>query len=150
MSVLLQALGEVLVAGQLKPEIVAVSTTGISSGPRDVPLLYYPLYRWALKVPHEDKAGMEKLLWDEAKRGGRERVTGSFVIVRATLLTNSERGVDKVRWGGEGKPVLGWTVGRRDVGEWIYEKVVRRDEERWGEKGREPVVGRDVAVTLAY
>lgn len=144
MSVLLQALGELLVSGQPKPDVVAVSTTGISSGPRDVPWLYYAAYHWLLHVPHVDKKAMEDLLWAETKRRRSERATRGFVIVRPTILSGGEAGVDSVRWGGEGSPVLGYTVGRKDVGEWIFEKVVQGDEDV------KVAVGRDVAVTLAY
>ena len=45
-----------------KPVLIVISTTGISQHGRDVPLVMLPLYHWALKVPHGDKAGMERLI----------------------------------------------------------------------------------------
>lgn len=56
-----------------KPLFVALSTTGVSDGPRDVPLLFAPLYHWFLANPHRDKRNMEKRIVEQTDR---------FVIVR--------------------------------------------------------------------
>lgn len=63
-----------------------------------------------------------------------------FVIVRPTLLTDAEpKGVQGVKvgweWGAAGEenvkdgvpepgPMLGYSIGRKDVGEWMLRKVV--------------------------
>ena len=95
-------------------------------------------------MPHRDKRTMEGLLWEQTKREGKERAVGAFVIVRPTFLTGARKGVQRVRWGGEGRPAVGYRIGRRDVGQWVFEKVVM------GRETEERTVGRDVAVTLSY
>ncbi|KAF2465715.1 uncharacterized protein BDR25DRAFT_294742 [Lindgomyces ingoldianus] len=114
-----------------KPFIITISTTGISDGKRDVPYLLYPLYHWLLQVPHVDKKKAEQLLVNDKGANSRD-----FVIIRPTLLTDgAARGLGKVRvgweWGvrketqeKELGPALGWTVGRTDVGEFIFREVV--------------------------
>ncbi|KAF2127675.1 hypothetical protein P153DRAFT_368250 [Dothidotthia symphoricarpi CBS 119687] len=115
-----------------KPLFLFISTTGLSNKKRDVPFALWPLYRWLLHVPHEDKKKSEELLF--ADRGGHVR---DFVIVRPTLLTDSEpKGAQSVKagweWGldeardgvKELGPMLGYSVGRKDVGEWIFKKCV--------------------------
>jgi hypothetical protein len=117
-----------------KPLFSSISTTGISDKGRDVPLLLYPVYIYALHVPHEDKKKAENLLINDDGRHIRD-----CVIVRPTLLTDSKMcGVDKLRAGWEWKgaeteregvkeegPQLGWTVGRKDVGGFVFEKVIQ-------------------------
>ncbi|KAF2193105.1 hypothetical protein K469DRAFT_551686 [Zopfia rhizophila CBS 207.26] len=111
-----------------KPLMVVISTTGVSSKKRDVPLLLYPLYHWMLQVPHADKKKMEELIFND--NGAHIQ---DFVVVRPTLLTDGEpQGISKVRtgweWGvkkeAELGPTLGWSVGRRDVGEWIFRECI--------------------------
>ncbi|KAF3051901.1 hypothetical protein E8E11_011405 [Didymella keratinophila] len=118
----------------LKPLFSSISTTGISNKIRDVPLLLYPVYIYALHVPHEDKKKAEQLLVNDRGKHIRD-----CVIVRPTLLTDAApAGVDRLRVGWEWKgketertgvkeagPQLGWTVGRRDVGAWVFEKVIK-------------------------
>lgn len=78
---------------------------------------------------------MEELVVEDAGKHTRD-----FVIVRPTLLTDgAPLGVGAVKvgweWGnrtsvgkknteGEG-PMLGYTIARKDVGEWVFEKVLR-------------------------
>lgn len=116
-----------------KPLFVSISTTGISDKARDVPALLWPVYKYALAVPHEDKRVAEGLL--RRDQGGHVR---DCVVVRPTLLTDGvARGVAELRvgweWVGEERvrdgvvevgPQLGWGVGRRDVGAFVFEKVV--------------------------
>ncbi|KAF1923323.1 uncharacterized protein M421DRAFT_425986 [Didymella exigua CBS 183.55] len=130
-----------------KPLFSTISTTGISDKGRDVPLLLYPLYIYVLHVPHEDKRKAEQLLINDDGKHIRD-----CVVVRPTLLTDvAASGVEKLRVGWEWKgaetekagikdkgPELGWTVGRKDVGGWVFEKVVREG----GWEGR--------CVSLAY
>ncbi|KAI4763253.1 hypothetical protein E4T52_04666 [Aureobasidium sp. EXF-3400] len=118
MATLLSALDELKAV--TKPRLLVISTTGITKGPRDVPLLYVPLYHWFLHIPHVDKRVMEEL------KPAAERIVGEFAIVRPTLLMDGDGvGVAKVRYGLESNPALGWTIDRKDVGNWLFEKGVK-------------------------
>jgi len=112
-----------------KPLITVISTTGISDKHRDVPYLLYPLYHALLRTPHADKRKMEAFLFQDGGVHFRD-----FVIVRPTLLWDNEPyGVDKVaagwEWGvkkgEEAGPKMGYTIGRRDVGEWTFQNVIQ-------------------------
>ena len=113
-----------------KPLIVALSTTGISSQGRDIPIAMVPLYHWLLAVPHKDKKAMEGLLLAEMTKAVPERAIEDFVIIRPSLLTDGKRlGTEKVRVGEEGKeaakPAVGYTISRDDVGGWIFDEIVK-------------------------
>ncbi len=121
---------------------------------RDLPVLMIPLYHWLLKIPHDDKQAMEEVLIDQQTKKKKEEVPirGS-VILRPSLLTDGEKlGVEKVRVGWErsissstaqsrdqkgggkmelgrgmeddGKPAVGNTIPRADVGNWIYQSII--------------------------
>lgn len=127
-----------------KPVLACISTTGVSNT-RDVPLSIYPVYHWMLSVPHEDKKVMEKLLV-EASREVNSPVE-SFTIVRPTLLMDGElNGLEKLREGWvypddevQGNavpshgPELGYLISRADVGNWIFERVIKGNGE-WNGK----------------
>lgn len=123
-----------------KPLITVISTTGISAGRRDVPLLMLPLYKLLLHNAHQDKANMERLLAEslaEGASGKKEAWIRGFVFVRPTLLTNGAAvGQPKLRVGTESKPAAGYTVSREDVGKWIFDEVLANEgRDRWvGEK----------------
>ena len=102
------------------PHLTVISTTGITSGARDLPLLMMPLYLGLLSVPHKDKKAMEDLVVGAAEEG----VVGGWTIVRPSLLTNGKATEGKVRAGTEAKPAIGYTISREDVGGWIYREVV--------------------------
>ncbi|CAD0092883.1 unnamed protein product [Aureobasidium vineae] len=124
MATLLSALNELKAA--TKPRLLAASTTGITRGPRDVPILYVPLYHWLLHTPHIDKRIMEQLVWEQKDKPDAESVIGEFAIVRSTLLMDGNGvGVENVRYGLESNPALGWTIDRKDVGNWLFEKGVK-------------------------
>ncbi|GKZ21782.1 hypothetical protein AbraIFM66951_008753 [Aspergillus brasiliensis] len=125
-----------------KPRIVIISTTGLSDT-RDVPLMMMPLYHWLLKVPHEDKKVMEDLVEAEMqqKPAGEEEepAIDGYLMVRPSLLTNGEgSGLSKIRTGTDQNPAVGYTISRRDVGLWIFEKVIHQaslaDCPYWGQK----------------
>lgn len=92
-------------------------------------------------MPHIDKTGMEDAI-AESGLSSPSPLSG-FVIVRASLLTDgSGIGVDKLRVGwerherdGTGEagpgPAVGYTVARKDVGAWIFEKVVKNADGEW-------------------
>jgi nucleoside-diphosphate-sugar epimerase len=124
MATLLSALDELKAA--TKPRLLVISTTGITNGPRDVPLLYVPLYHWFLHIPHIDKRVMEELVCMQRHKSATDRTIGEFTIVRPTLLMDGNGvGVAKVRYGLESNPALGWTIDRKDVGNWLFEKGVK-------------------------
>lgn len=124
MATLLSALSEL--KATTKPRLLVISTTGITKGPRDVPLLYVPLYHWFLHIPHVDKRVMEDLVCAQREKPTAERTVGEFVIARPTLLMDGEGvGMAKVRYGLESNPALGWTIDRKDVGNWLFEKGVK-------------------------
>ncbi|POR38586.1 Uncharacterized protein TPAR_01237 [Tolypocladium paradoxum] len=107
-----------------RPLIAVVSTTGISTHGRDVPLLFVPLYHLALHVPHEDKRVAEKSLFDGSER---------FVIVRPSLLTDGEKPGKKIRVhiegrGGIEQKEVGYFISREDVGRWMFENLLANSE----------------------
>jgi NAD(P)-dependent dehydrogenase (short-subunit alcohol dehydrogenase family) len=113
-----------------KPTIVVVSTTGISPAGRDIPLLLVPLYKVLLHTPHVDKRNMERLLIESGEE---------FVIVRGTLYTNGPETEGQVRESMEdpvagvfvGKPALGYTISREDVGKWVFENCTSDASGKW-------------------
>lgn len=121
-----------------KPLLIVISTTGISQYGRDVPLIMLPLYHWALKVPHRDKAGMELLIREEMVKPIEKRGIQSCTVVRPSLLTNGEGGLEDVRVGLEETPAVGYTISRSQVGRWIFENLLSRHSE---------YVGKVVAIT---
>lgn len=124
MATLILALQEL--NSQTKPRLLVVSTTGITQGPRDVPLLYVPLYHWLLAVPHVDKKVMERLVWEQKDKDDHERVIGDFSIIRPTLLSSGPgKGTEAVRYGLQDNPALGWFIDRVDVGNWMFVKLLK-------------------------
>ncbi|KAM0321415.1 hypothetical protein ACHAQA_010131 [Verticillium albo-atrum] len=105
------------------PRLSVVSTTGISSLGRDVPLLMVPMYHWMLKTPHADKLVMENKVIASSE---------AFTIVRPSLLTDGALNGAAIRVGVE-DPVkkvqestaIGYTISRNDVGKWIWENALR-------------------------
>lgn len=124
-----------------KPVMLVISSTGITNGKRDLPVLMAPLYHWILASPHADKRSMENLVIAAGSK--TDSPIGGFIIVRSSLMTNGERlGMKKVRTGtetpGKGKtdgmnekPAVGYTVSRNDVGGWIFEEVVEKGGKKW-------------------
>jgi nucleoside-diphosphate-sugar epimerase len=121
------------------PLLVVLSTTGISSAGRDIPLLMAPLYHGLLGPPHVDKRAMEDLL--------RSSSSQPWVIIRPSLLRGDGKGEPtgkKIRVGIEKdgkheKLAIGYTIKREDVGYWIFKEIVQGDWRRW--------VGRAVTLT---
>ncbi|KAF3933244.1 hypothetical protein ABW19_dt0204111 [Dactylella cylindrospora] len=134
------------VVEELKPAVAPmatiISTTGVSSE-NDVPVLFLPLYHWALKTPHIDKGKLEEAVVDAAKKG----IYRDFIIVRPSLLTDGKatHGDVKVGYSGSEKKsgkgeltlaeggsgwksvkgvAVGYTISRKDVGAWIFEEAV--------------------------
>lgn len=127
-----------------KPLIAVISSTGISAGPRDVPISLVPLYKILLHNAHKDKHNMEQLLADsfaEAASGRKEAWIRGFVFVRPSLLTNGPAaGQPKLRVGTVPKPAVGYTVSREDVGKWIFNQLLANE-------GRDQWAGEKVSLT---
>lgn len=109
-----------------KPTLIVISTTGITDTCRDVPYAMMPLYCWMLRVPHEDKKVMETLIRDESAKSVDERGIGEYIIVRPSTLTE-RKGVelDKIQAGVEDKPAVGYFIAREDVGQWVFQMLVK-------------------------
>ncbi|KAF4344016.1 transcription factor [Fusarium beomiforme] len=127
MTVLLDALAQVRQEGAAgRPHITVFSTTGMSDFGRDYPLLLYPIYAIALKVPHEDKKIMETKLADSGEE---------FTVVRGSLLVDGESetpvrvGIEDPKTGLESLEI-GYTISREDAGKWLAGNllVTRRAE----------------------
>lgn len=124
-STLLEALASLRKQGLTgAPRITVVSSTGISSMQRDIPLAVWPMYKTLLRGPHADKKAMEERLIASEEKG--------WTIVRPSLLTNGHATEGRVRVGVEdpksGKlesKAVGYTISREDVGRWMWEDVLK-------------------------
>lgn len=117
-----KALLEAMPGVSSKCSLLAISSTGITDGPDDVPFGYSFLYKYLLKSAHQDKKKMEVLLQ-------RSKVFDPTVIVRPTLLSGSQKlgsgvGYEKIKAGTDSKPIKGYSISRCDVGDWIYHKFI--------------------------
>lgn len=127
----LKALRESNPSGYKKPLLVGISTTGISEYGRDLPLIMVPVYRILAAVPHEDKKLMEKIIKTEGSK--EDSLLNGWVIVRASFMSlgSKEVGCEKLKVGVEEngrampKESWGWTISRKDVGNWIYAELVQ-------------------------
>ncbi|MCJ1339795.1 hypothetical protein MMC09_005087 [Bachmanniomyces sp. S44760] len=152
-----------------KPFFITMSTTGISHGPRDVPLLFLPLYHWLLATPHQDKRIMEDLVRRASSASSSspasssaplnhsnsnndsgpslQNILSGSVCVRASLLTNGPvLGTARIRVGNEADPAVGYTISREDVGGWIFGELVEGKRGRGEGMGR----GRGEMVSITY
>ncbi|MCJ1439285.1 hypothetical protein MMC27_008677 [Xylographa pallens] len=122
------------------PFLAVISTTGITKGPRDVPLAFIPFYHVALASPHEDKRLMEgAVLKAASKLNNEQTLISGYTIIRPSFLVDWKEGT-KLRVGTEEKPILGYTISRQSVGRWIYEDVIAEGGSKWSGK----------TVTLTY
>ena len=111
-----------------KPVFVAVSTTGISPNGRDIPVMMVPLYHMLLKSPHEDKKVMEQIVLAAAAE--EDPVISSYTLVRPALFVDGKKeplGVERVIVGTETAPAIGYTISRKEVGCWIFTKLIAGD-----------------------
>ncbi|CAO3572257.1 unnamed protein product [Mortierella alpina] len=125
---------------QHKPSITVISTTGVSDVREDVPFGFQTLYHVVLADPHKDKKEMERILTeDSALPEESARVFRGTIKIRPSLLTGDSnvkggKGWQKLKVGLENKPAIGYTIHRADVGEWIYEQIVKTGgESRFGQ-----------------
>jgi hypothetical protein len=149
-TIVLEALRELRREGTIseaqKPLLCTISTTGLSKT-RDVPYVYLPLYHLVLAVAHKDKKLAEGLVASATVEVGDDAPLSGFVITRPTLLTSGAlRGLDKVRTGWEKHPdalsvvseeatapAIGYTISRADIGNWIFQEVIKGDG-KWSGK----------------
>ena len=118
-----------------KPFLAAISSTGITSGTRDVPIAMSAMYHMLLKVPHVDKKAMEEVILDAAKRG---QISG-YALVRPSFLTDGkEQGMQKIRVGSPDQPAVGYVISRDDVGLWLYSELINQDPRKWD--GQKPSI----------
>lgn len=159
MLVLLSAIKSHPVLSSNIPNLVLVSSNGLSKTSHEsLPLVWKPLYKYALASAHADKLGLERVaghaagfLWPEEDEqpdssvlpsGWEERagdqgwMKGKIAIVRPSLLTN---GVCKA----EAKPEAyrtstgdlksAYTISRSNTAHCIVEKILA-DWGTWGGK----------------
>jgi hypothetical protein len=120
-----------------RPLVVVVSTTGISSGPDDVPFMLRFLYHYILAVPHVDKRKMEEALLSNADGSNASGdILRGAVVLRPALLTGDisvtgGKGWKTLKVGTEKTPAVGFSIKRADVGEWIFEEIIKSGGEKW-------------------
>ncbi|KAL6711694.1 hypothetical protein ACN47E_004628 [Coniothyrium glycines] len=127
-----------------KPLLVVISApTGPNIWPEvPLPWLVAPMYTWLLSSPHADKMKMEKLIAQDDKA----HVRGSVIVRPAFLADGPRKGNEHVRLGWqwttrnggkaekEERKVVGWSIGRNDLGAWVADKVVTGDGRSWIDK----------------
>lgn len=114
-----------------KPLAIVISSTGIAPYKnRDIPLAMFPVYTYMLQVPAADKRKMEQLLCEDNGSHFRD-----IVIVKGAMFTEAQKGLQSVKVGwdwavkNEGRenapgPHIGYTIGKHDVGEWVFRKAI--------------------------
>lgn len=123
---ILEALKHLRLGG--KPTLLNVSTTGIAPEgvPRDVPITYLPLYKWFLHVPHVDKQIMEEILREHLELPGDQRAIKGYVHIKPSLLVADKGyGLDKIKFGVDEAPAIGYGMAKEDVGEFMYERLIK-------------------------
>ncbi|KAF9103853.1 hypothetical protein BGX29_002847, partial [Mortierella sp. GBA35] len=113
-----------------KPSITVISTTGVSDVKEDVPFGFRFFYHVVLADPHKDKKVMERLLIENSSTTTTPGVFTGAVMIRPSLLTGDQnvkggKGWDKLKVGVEEKPAVGYTVHRADVGQWVFEQIIK-------------------------
>jgi hypothetical protein len=119
----------------VKPLLAFVSTTGISKK-EDVPVGFRFLYHKGLAVPHEDKRKMEAAILANMNGPETDRVFRGFIAVRPSFLTGDHsiktgRGWKSLKTGTDENPAVGYTIQRADVGQWMFEEIIRRGGDEW-------------------
>ncbi|KAG0206242.1 hypothetical protein BGX28_002285 [Mortierella sp. GBA30] len=132
---IMQALREIYIehseTAQHKPAITVISTTGVSDIREDVPFGFQTLYHVVLADPHKDKKVMEQLITENmAQPDESARVFRGAICVRPSLLTGDSnvkggKGWQNLKVGFEEQPAVGYTIHRADVGEWIFEEIIK-------------------------
>ncbi|KAF9355275.1 hypothetical protein BGX26_006789 [Mortierella sp. AD094] len=145
MKNIMQALREIYTehpsTTQHKPSISVISTTGVSDVREDVPFAFRFLYHVTLADPHKDKKEMERLIAENMAEPNKSmRLFRGLIVVRPSLLMGDQNikggeGWERLKVGQEDKPAIGYTVHRADVGQWIFEQVIKNGgENRFGQR----------------
>ncbi|KAI8096577.1 uncharacterized protein BX664DRAFT_324309 [Halteromyces radiatus] len=101
--------------------LIAVTTTG-AMDPKEVPLLFRPLYHWALAEPHADKREVENSIQSSSH-------PFDWIIVRPSLLTD---GALTQHYRAESNRLVGYTISRQDVGHFLLNQCLDDDEaKKW-------------------
>ena len=119
-----------------KPYLASISTTGISEGGQDVPLLFRPMYHWLLALPHADKKVVETMVTEAAEQGNT--ISGYTLVRPSFLMDDKPKGMERIKVGSEQQPAVGYTINRSDVGLWIFEELVKGDAFKWN--GQKPSI----------
>ncbi|CAE6517204.1 unnamed protein product [Rhizoctonia solani] len=137
MSVLLSVL-QSSTTPTTQPKLITISSNGLDEHSHSLlPLPMKAFYSYFLRLPHEDKVGLEKNVQQAA---GWDNSQGWFdpknvVIVRPAFLLDTKCAADKksdaYRVGEELDKA--WGISRADVGHFIAEKVIC-DWEKWAGK----------------
>lgn len=128
------------------PRLIAVTTTGATQASHDaLPFGMKGFYSYALRQPHADKLGMERLLqhamgkpWVEKVEPDEEILPSGWrteypeagwlpriVVVRPAFLTNGE---EKGIYRASTEEFASWTVSRRDVAHFVGKRLLAE----WG------------------
>lgn len=76
---------------------------------------------------------------EKTVEGIKDGIVRGWTIVRPTLLVDGAKGKIRAGWAGsEGGIPLGMSIGRDDVGKWIYETIVEKRAE--GVQGKKVVL----------
>ena len=119
-----------------KPFFIAISSTSVGRGPKDVPVLFRPLYHLMLGTPRKDKQVMHDIITEAEEQGN---AIGGYAVVKPSLLTNGpSRGLPNIRSGTEDAPAVGYTISREDVGLWIWKELLKGDASIW--KNQRPTI----------
>ena len=111
---ILQAVQEL----DIHPLLCMISSTGVASY-RDIPYVLYPMHKWLLNGPFDDKRAAHVALSTSSEK---------WVSIRPSILTDGPaQGIDAVKEGFDEAAALGYTISREDVGLWMFERLVKGD-----------------------
>ncbi|CAE6375313.1 unnamed protein product [Rhizoctonia solani] len=137
MSVLLSVL-QSSTTPATQPKLITISSNGLDEHSHSLlPLPMKAFYGYFLRLPHEDKLGLEKNVQQAAGWGDGQGWFDpkNIVIVRPAFLINGKCAADEkpdaYRTGDELNKA--WGISRADVGHFVVEKVIA-DWEKWAGK----------------
>jgi len=114
-----------------------VSSAGVATTYRDWPLLMLPFYRWLLNTMLEDKRRVHDAVLAASSpltaSGEEQAPLIRFVSVRPSHLVDGVGlGREKIRASAkvlDGRAaVMGYQIAREDVGVWIFEELLGKEE----------------------
>ncbi|CAO3628781.1 unnamed protein product [Cunninghamella blakesleeana] len=111
-QVLIDAIQSIDDPQQRPKKLIAITSSGCVEH-KEVPLLFKPLYHFALAAPHEDKREMEHRIVNHCPI--------DWVIVRPSLLTN---GALTGKYRSSATTISGYTISREDVGHFMLHQCL--------------------------